>query len=168
MKLSTKGRYAVMALADLACQSKGQPVALADIAERQDISLSYLEQLFGKLRKSAQVKSVRGPGGGYLLARPAGEIRIADIITAVDEPIKATRCKPGSAEGCRTDRSRCMTHDLWEELGNQIYLFLSTISLEDVIENRVLGRSGQNFIMEHAARIQASREADESNLRAAE
>jgi Rrf2 family iron-sulfur cluster assembly transcriptional regulator len=168
MKLSTKGRYAVMALADLACQSKGQPVALADIAERQDISLSYLEQLFGKLRKGAQVKSVRGPGGGYLLARPAGEIRIADIIMAVDEPIKATRCKPASSEGCRVDGSRCMTHDLWEELGNQIYLFLSTISLQDVIENRVLGRSGQNFIMEHAARIQAQRDTDDGNLRAAE
>jgi Rrf2 family transcriptional regulator, iron-sulfur cluster assembly transcription factor len=168
VKLSTKGRYAVMALADLACQSrgKGQPVALADIAERQDISLSYLEQLFGKLRKNAQVKSVRGPGGGYLLARPASEIRIADIIMAVDEPIKATRCKTGSPEGCRPDRSRCVTHDLWEELGNQIYLFLSTISLEDVIENRVLGRSGQNFIMEHAARIQAGRQRD--NLQAAE
>jgi Rrf2 family transcriptional regulator, iron-sulfur cluster assembly transcription factor len=168
VKLSTKGRYAVMALADLACQSRnrGQPVALADIAERQDISLSYLEQLFGKLRKGAQVKSVRGPGGGYLLARPASEIRIADIIMAVDEPIKATRCKTGSSEGCRPDRSRCVTHDLWEELGNQIYLFLSTISLEDVIENRVLGRSGQNFIMEHAARIQASRNND--SLQAAE
>ena len=168
MKLSTKGRYAVMALADLACQSKGQPVALADIAERQDISLSYLEQLFGKLRKGAQVKSVRGPGGGYLLARPAGEIRIADIIMAVDEPIKATRCKPASSEGCRIDGSRCMTHDLWEELGNQIYLFLSTISLQDVIENRVLGRSGQNFIMEHAARIQAQRDTVDGNLQAAE
>lgn len=155
MKLSTKGRYAVMALADLACQSKGQPIALADIAQRQDISLSYLEQLFGKLRKCAQVKSVRGPGGGYLLARPASEIRISDIIMAVDEPIRATRCKSGSPEGCRPDRSRCMTHDLWEELGNQIYLFLSTISLEDVIKNRVLGRSGQNFIMEQSERIRA-------------
>lgn len=160
MKLSTKGRYAVMALADLACQSKGHPVALADIAARQEISLSYLEQLFGKLRKNAQVKSVRGPGGGYLLARPANEMRIADIVLAVDEPIKATLCKPGSANGCRTDNSRCVTHDLWEELGNQIYLFLSTISLEDVIEHRVLGRSGQNFIMEHAARISAERKAD--------
>ena len=157
MKLSTKGRYAVMALADLACQSDGQPVALADIAQRQEISLSYLEQLFGKLRKGGQVKSVRGPGGGYLLARAAKEMRIADIILAVDEPIKATICKPNSSNGCRVDHSRCVTHDLWEELGNQIYLFLSTISLEDVIENRVLGRSGQNFIMETAARLSAER-----------
>ena len=100
MKLSTKGRYAVMAMADLARQSDGRPVALADIAERQDISLSYLEQLFGKLRRGAQVKSVRGPGGGYMLARPADEMRVSDIILAVDETIKATRCTPGSPTGC--------------------------------------------------------------------
>lgn len=139
MKLSTKGRYAVMAMVDLAKQSRGGPVALADIADRQDISLSYLEQLFGKLRKGAQVKSVRGPGGGYLLARDPAEMRISDIILAVDEPIKATRCTPGSPEGCQPDRSRCLTHDLWEELGTQIYTFLSAVSLEDVIENRLLG-----------------------------
>ena len=139
MKLSTKGRYSVMAMVDLAKQSRSGPVALADIAERQDISLSYLEQLFGKLRKGAQVKSVRGPGGGYMLARHPSEMRVSDIILAVDEPIKATRCTPGSPEGCHTDKSRCLTHDLWEELGNQIYLFLSSVSLEDVIENRLLG-----------------------------
>lgn len=142
MKLSTKGRYSVMAMVDLARKSCEGPVSLADIAARQDISLSYLEQLFGKLKKGAQVKSVRGPGGGYLLARDASEMRISDIIMAVDEPIKATRCEPGSPAGCQADRSRCLTHDLWEELGNQIYLFLSSISLADVIENRVLGTSG--------------------------
>jgi len=147
VKLSTKGRYAVMAMADLARQSRGAPVALADIAERQDISLSYLEQLFGKLRKGAQVKSVRGPGGGYMLARQASDMRVSDIIMAVDETIKATRCTPGSPEGCAPDRSRCLTHDLWEELGNQIYLFLSSISLEDIIESRILGKSGTDFIM---------------------
>lgn len=147
MKLSTKGRYAVMAMADLARQSDGSPVALADIAERQDISLSYLEQLFGKLRRGAQVKSVRGPGGGYMLARPADEMRVSDIIMAVDEPIKATRCTPGSPSGCQPDRSRCLTHDLWEELGNQIYLFLSSVTLGDIINSHVLGRSGQSFIM---------------------
>ena len=139
MKLSTKGRYAVMAMVDLAKQSHGGPVALGDIADRQDISLSYLEQLFGKLRKGAQVKSVRGPGGGYVLARNPSEIRISDIILAVDEPIKATRCTPGSPEGCQSDRSRCLTHDLWEELGAQIFTFLSLVSLEDVMENRLLG-----------------------------
>ena len=147
MKLSTKGRYAVMAMADLARQSQGAPVALADIAERQAISLSYLDQLFGKLRKGAQVKSVRGPGGGYMLARQASDMRVSDIIMAVDETIKATRCTPGSPEGCAPDRSRCLTHDLWEELGNQIYLFLSSISLEDIIESRILGKSGTDFIM---------------------
>lgn len=147
MKLSTKGRYAVMAMADLARQSDGRPVALADIADRQDISLSYLEQLFGKLRRGAQVKSVRGPGGGYMLARPVDEMRVSDIILAVDETIKATRCTPGSPSGCQPDRSRCLTHDLWEELGNQIHLFLSSVTLGDIINNNVLGRSGQTFIM---------------------
>ena len=139
MKLSTKGRYAVMAMVDLARQGANRPVTLAEIAERQDISLSYLEQLFGKLRKGAQVKSVRGPGGGYMLTRHPSEMRIADIIVAVDEPIKATRCTPGSPEGCRADKSRCLTHDLWEELGNHIFSFLSSVSLDDVIEDRLLG-----------------------------
>lgn len=142
MKLSTKGRYAVMAMVDLAKYSQGQPVALADIAIRQEISLSYLEQLFAKLRKGGIVSSVRGPGGGYRLARAACDMRIADIVSAVDEPIKATRCKPGSPVGCTSNRGRCLTHDLWEELGNQIYLFLNSVSLDDVCEKRVLGRSG--------------------------
>lgn len=137
MKLSTKGRYAVMALVDLASYGNDRPLALAEIAERQEISLSYLEQLFAKLRRGGLVKSVRGPGGGYLLARPAAETRISDIILAVDEPIRATRCTPGSPLGCRSNASRCLTHDLWEELGNQIHLFLSSVSLADVVERRV-------------------------------
>ncbi len=141
MKLSTKGRYAVMALVDLASYSKGRPLALAEIAERQEISLSYLEQLFAKLRRGGLVNSVRGPGGGYLLARPANETRISDVILAVDEPIRATRCTPGSPLGCRSNNSRCLTHDLWEELGNQIHLFLSSVTLDDVVERRVLGTS---------------------------
>jgi len=140
VKLSTKGRYAVMALVDLASQSNGRPVALADIAERQEISLSYLEQLFAKLRRGGLVRSVRGPGGGYLLARSAEETRISDAILAVDEPIRATRCKSGSAIGCRSNKSRCLTHDLWEELGNQIHIFLSSVSLADVCGKRVLGQ----------------------------
>jgi Rrf2 family iron-sulfur cluster assembly transcriptional regulator len=139
VKLSTKGRYAVMALVDLASQSDGRPVALADIAERQEISLSYLEQLFAKLRRGGLVRSVRGPGGGYLLARAASETRISDAILAVDEPIRATRCKSGSSAGCRANKSRCLTHDLWEELGNQIHVFLSSVSLADVCNRRVLG-----------------------------
>ena len=145
MKLSTKGRQAVMAMVDLAdngCDSgRGRPVALADIAERQEISLSYLEQLFGKLRKGGLVKSVRGPGGGYLLARSADDTRISDVILAVDEPIQATRCQPGSPKGCKTNKGRCLTHELWEELGNQIYLYLSSVSLSDVCHRRVLGSS---------------------------
>lgn len=141
MKLSTKGRYAVMALVDLASYSNGQPLALAEIAERQEISLSYLEQLFAKLRRGGLVKSVRGPGGGYLLAHPANETRISDVILAVDEPIRATRCTPGSPLGCRGNNTRCLTHDLWEELGNQIHIFLSSVTLADVVERRVLGTS---------------------------
>src|SRR3974390_1727039 len=106
MRLSTKGRYAVMAMVDLAQQANGNPVSLAEIAERQEISLSYLEQLFALLRKSGLIKSVRGPGGGYLLARGRNETRIADIILAVDEPIRATRCTPGAPVGCRGNRTR--------------------------------------------------------------
>ncbi len=131
-----------MAMADLATHSVGKPVSLADVAERQEISLSYLEQLFGKLRRGGLVNSVRGPGGGYLLSRETGEVRIADIIMAVDEPIMATRCEPGSPAGCHSDKARCLTHDLWQELGNQIYLYLSSVSLADICAKRVLGTSG--------------------------
>ena len=132
-----------MAMVDLAQHSNGNPISLAEIAERQEISLSYLEQLFAMLRKGGLVKSVRGPGGGYLLARDRGDTRIADIILAVDEPIRATRCTPGAPIGCRGNKTRCLTHDLWEELGNQIHLFLSSVSLADVCEQRVLGTSGR-------------------------
>jgi len=139
MKLSTKGRYAVMAMVDLAQYGRDDPITLADIAERQEISLSYLEQLFAKLRRGGLVRSVRGPGGGYLLAFPSDEIRISDIIHAVDEPIRATRCAPGSTIGCISRRSRCLTHDLWSELGHQIHLYLSSVTLDDVCRGRVLG-----------------------------
>jgi Rrf2 family iron-sulfur cluster assembly transcriptional regulator len=146
MKLGTKGRYAVMAMVDLAnctaMSNKNGPVTLSDIAERQEISLSYLEQLFSKLRKKGLVKSVRGPGGGYMLARGADQLRISDIVMAVDEPIRATRCDRTSGKGCMPDGSRCVTHDLWEELSNHIYLFLNTVTLEDVCAGRVLGSSG--------------------------
>jgi Rrf2 family transcriptional regulator, iron-sulfur cluster assembly transcription factor len=142
MRLSTKGRYAVMAMVDLAQHGAEGPVSLAEIAERQEISLSYLEQLFAKLRRGGLVRSVRGPGGGYLLAHDRDDTRIADIILAVDEPLHAIRCKPGATIGCRGDRSRCLTHDLWEELSNQIHLYLSSVSLGDVCEKRVLGTSG--------------------------
>ena len=151
MKLSTKSRYAVMAMVDLAKQSIGEPIALADVADRQEISLSYLEQIFGKLRRGGLVNSVRGPGGGYMLSRSAADTRISDIILAVDEPIQTTRCKPGSPFGCKSNQSRCLTHDLWEELGHQIYIYLSSVSLEDVVQKRVLGRSGQLYQSEQTS-----------------
>ncbi len=151
MKLSTKGRYAVMAMVDIAAHTQGKPIALADIAERQEISLSYLEQLFGKLRRGGLVKSVRGPGGGYFLAHAAADTRIADIILAVDEPIKATRCTPGAPTGCTSNKSRCLTHDLWEELGNKIFLYLNSVSLADVVDERILGTSGEQHRREASA-----------------
>ena len=159
MKLSTKGRYSVMAMVDIAAHTEGKPIALADVAERQEISLSYLEQLFSKLRHGGLVKSVRGPGGGYLLAHTAAETRIADIIIAVDEPIKATRCTPGSPAGCTSNKSRCLTHDLWEELGNKIYLYLNSVSLADVVDKRVLGTSGETFRREQDALFAAAQQA---------
>lgn len=131
-----------MAMVDLAKHGDGDPVALSEIAVRQEISLSYLEQLFAKLRRAGLVSSVRGPGGGYVLSRTAEETRLADIILAVDEPIRATRCVPGSPVGCTGDKVRCITHDLWEELGNLIHLFFSSISLADVVDRRTLGQSG--------------------------
>lgn len=143
MRLTSKGRYAVMALADLAAHTgEGRAVPLADIAERQQISLSYLEQLFARLRQAGIVAGMRGPGGGYRLARPAAEVRVADVILAVNEPIKATRCKDGSLKSCMGQEGRCIAHDLWDELGRQIYVFLAAVSLEDVVARRVLGRAG--------------------------
>ena len=145
MKLSTRGRYAVMAMADLArhagTSGSGAHVPLAEIARRQEISLPYLEQLFGKLRRGGLVAATRGPGGGYRLAQSAAEMRIADIIIAVDEPIKATRCRADSSKGCLGRTGRCLTHDLGEELGRQIEVFLSSVTLADVLEHRVLGRA---------------------------
>ncbi len=155
MKLSTKGRYAVMGLVDLAKHSGGRPVALADIARRQEISLSYLEQLFAKLRRGGLVNSVRGPGGGYLLAHPAEQTRIADAILAVNEPMRATRCTPGSPAGCRSNKSRCLTHDLWEELGNQIQMYLNSVTLADVVEQRILGTSGALYSRQNRGGVAA-------------
>lgn len=129
-----------MAMADLAAHGRGAPVRLAEIAERQDISHSYLEQLFARLRRAGVVTSVRGPGGGYELAKTADQTRIADVILAVDEPIRATRCDAlAEGKGCTGGAERCLTHDLWDELGRQIYLFLAGVTLADVVERRVLG-----------------------------
>ena len=142
MKLSARGRYAVMALADLASIDAGAPVTLAAIAGRQDISISYLEQLFAKLRRRGVVHGVRGPGGGYRLARPAHETSIAEIILAVDEPIDTVACDRHSEVGCTGKTGRCLAHDLWDELGRHIYLFLNSITLDDVLNRRVLGAAG--------------------------
>ncbi|MES2861097.1 MAG: Rrf2 family transcriptional regulator [Pseudomonadota bacterium] len=146
MRLSTKGRYAVMAMADLARNGRGEgadgrAVSLAEIAMRQEISLSYLEQLFARLRKSGLVRSVRGPGGGYRLAKAAGETVVSEIVLAVDEPIRATRCAAhGTPRGCMLAGERCITHNLWEDLGDEIHRYLSSVSLEDVILNRTSRR----------------------------
>lgn len=130
MRLTTKGRFAVSAMIDLAMQGGKEPVTLAEISERQKISLSYLEQLFGKLRRRALVSSVRGPGGGYQLARKAEQLSVAEIIRAVDEPIDATQC--GGRENCRDDR-KCLTHDLWASLNERIFDYLNSVSLAQLV-----------------------------------
>lgn len=132
MNLTTKGRYAVMAMADLALHSSGQPVTLAEISARQEITLNYLEQIFMKLRKSGLVKSVRGPGGGYVIAKSLQTIKISNIVSAVDESIKMTRCADKNENGCMNGRVKCITHNLWEGLGKQIFGYLNAISLHDL------------------------------------
>lgn len=130
MRLTTKGRFAVTAMLDLALRGGKNPVTLAGISERQDISLSYLEQLFSRLRRHELVESVRGPGGGYYLARPLGDVSVADIIRAVDEPIDSTQC--GGKENCQ-DEHRCMTHDLWMGLNAHIYDYLDNVTLATLV-----------------------------------
>ncbi|KAB2313526.1 Fe-S cluster assembly transcriptional regulator IscR [Betaproteobacteria bacterium SCN2] len=130
MRLTTKGRFAVTAMLDLALRHGKGPVTLAGISERQDISLSYLEQLFGKLRRHHLVDSVRGPGGGYTLAKPLDTVSVADIIRAVDEPVDATQC--GGKENCHEDQ-RCMTHDLWVSLNHKIYEYLDSVTLAELV-----------------------------------
>lgn len=155
MKLTSKGRYAVTAMLDLALHVNEGPVTLAGISERQGISLSYLEQLFTRLRKSGLVVSTRGPGGGYSLSRPAGQIAVAEVVTAVDESVDATRC--GGRGDCQDGR-RCLTHELWEELSDQIYSFLSEITLGDLVEQgkarkAAAGGAGQDVKLVPAARV---------------
>jgi Rrf2 family iron-sulfur cluster assembly transcriptional regulator len=130
MRLTTKGRFAVTAMLDLAMHGGKRPVTLAGISQRQSISLSYLEQLFGKLRRHTLVESVRGPGGGYTLARDLAQVSVADIITAVDEPLDATQC--GGKENCK-DEQRCMTHDLWSTLNEKMYEYLDSVKLSDLV-----------------------------------
>jgi Rrf2 family iron-sulfur cluster assembly transcriptional regulator len=133
MRLTTKGRFAVTAMVDLAMRGGKAPVTLAAISERQKISLSYLEQLFGKLRRNNIVESVRGPGGGYYLARPGSKISIAQIVVAVDEPLDATKC--GGKGDCQGDQQPCITHDLWMGLNEKIYSYLEDISLQQLVDS---------------------------------
>ena len=144
MKLSTKGRYAVTALADIALQGaapdgdEGRLVSLSEISERQDISLAYLEQLFARLRRRELVTSMRGPGGGYRLARPAEEISIAEVMAAVDERLNAMGCDTKPGQGCGGSKAGCLTHNLWEQLSAHVHVFLSRVSLADVVADRMV------------------------------
>ena len=133
MRLTTKGRYAVTAMLDLALHYDDGPITLADISRRQGISLSYLEQLFSRLRKKELVVSARGPGGGYRLSRVASDIAVADVVTAIDEKVDATRC--GGLANCQDDEP-CLTHELWTDLSERIYDFLSGITLHDLVNRR--------------------------------
>ena len=139
MRLTTKGRFAVTAMIDLAMHHGGGPVTLAEISGRQKISLSYLEQLFGKLRRHQLVESVRGPGGGYNLAKDMSTVTVADIILAVDEPIDATQC--GGKENCHDDQ-KCLTHDLWAALNERIFSYLESVTLRHLVENQKAKESG--------------------------
>jgi Rrf2 family iron-sulfur cluster assembly transcriptional regulator len=139
MRLGTKGRYAVVAMVDIALHGRQQPISLTTIAERQSLPLPYLEQLFGRLRKAGLVSSVRGASGGYILACPPEDIRVLDIIIAVDGPMRATRCEGEGGSGCSVKGIKCLTHDLWDELGAVVQIFLRRITLADVCEKRVLG-----------------------------
>ncbi|MEC5217787.1 Rrf2 family iron-sulfur cluster assembly transcriptional regulator [Actimicrobium sp. GrIS 1.19] len=151
MRLTTKGRFAVTAMIDLAMRQHGGPVTLAGISRRQEISLSYLEQLFGKLRRHEIVESVRGPGGGYNLARRAEDVTVADIIIAVDEPLDSTQC--GGKENCHgastEHATRCMTHDLWSTLNSKMVEYLDSVSLKDLVDQQKQKHSEQSVVVLH-------------------
>ncbi|OED37011.1 Fe-S cluster assembly transcriptional regulator IscR [Chromatiales bacterium (ex Bugula neritina AB1)] len=157
MKLTTRGRYAVTAMLDLALHSSDGPVSLADISGRQEISLSYLEQLFSRLRRHELVASTRGPGGGYRVARPLAQVAVADIVLAVNESVDATQC--GGQKNCH-QHGRCLTHDLWEGLSQQVEAFLSGISLHDLINREPVKRVAEiqnNRVVFHDQDIIAGR-----------
>ena len=139
MKLTTKGRYAVMAMADLALFQNGKPVSLNDISLRQNISLSYLEQLFAKLKNSKLVKSVRGPTGGYILDKSPKEIKLSNIIFAVDEKVKTLNCKKESKKGCNGKNTKCITHNLWDDLEQHINAFFENKNLSDLLKQNNQG-----------------------------
>src|SRR6185436_17676947 len=157
MRLTTKGRFAVTAMIDLAMRNGEGPVTLADISDRQKISLSYLEQLFGKLRRKGLVSSVRGPGGGYNLARPTPEVSVADIIVAVDEPIDATQC--GGKENCK-DEQKCITHDLWTDLNKHIFEYLRAVKLSDLVAKQRKKSSEVAVMQIHDNRPSAAKEKE--------
>jgi len=146
MRLTTKGRFAVTAMIDLALRCNNGPVALASISERQQISLSYLEQLFGKLRRYQLVDSVRGPGGGYCIAKPMSELTVADIIRAVDEQLDATQC---GKENCLGEGNRCMTHDLWSQLNAKMVDFLDSVTLQSLVDEQI----AKGVVVENAPMI---------------
>lgn len=148
MNLGTKARYAVMAMVDLATQGGEKPVKLAEIAARQEIPLAYLEQIFARLRQHGLVKSVKGPGGGYRLARPVAQTPISDIVVAAQESMKMTRCESHSSGGCMATKARCLTHDLWEGLSDQIFSYFNAITLEDVCR-RKLAHNKMNFLQNY-------------------
>jgi Rrf2 family iron-sulfur cluster assembly transcriptional regulator len=150
MRLTTKGRFAVTAMMDLAMRGEDGPVALASVSERQKISLSYLEQLFGKLRRHKLVDSVRGPGGGYCIARPFAQVTVADIIRAVDEQLDATQC--GGRENCH-DEHRCMTHDLWSTLNAKMFDYLASVTLAELVECEKLKRGPATIVLEDKRRL---------------
>jgi len=152
MRLTTKGRFAVTAMLDLALQDEAKPVTLAGISERQGISLSYLEQLFSRLRRNGLVKSVRGPGGGYRVAKNTKDISVSEIIAAVDELIDATQC--GGKENCH-DEGRCMTHDLWASLNTKILEYLSGVTLADLVASQ---REGKKILFTNRREPQTAKE----------
>lgn len=151
MRLTTKGRFAVTAMIDLALRHGNGPVTLAAISERQEISLSYLEQLFGKLRRHDIVESVRGPGGGYNLGKHGAKVTVAAIVIAVDEPLDATQC--GGKENCHSPQrpggSRCMTHDLWSTLNQKMVDYLDSVSLQDLVDQHEQKNNEQSVVVIH-------------------
>lgn len=146
MMLGTKARYAVMAMVELASCDQSKPTRLKEISERQEIPLAYLEQIFSLLRQHGIVSSVKGPGGGYVLARQRATISIADVVNASEEPTKITRCEAHSHDGCMASKTRCLTHDLWEGLEHQIQHYLSKISLEDVCTRKQGNKAMQELM----------------------
>jgi len=154
MRLTTKGRFAVTAMLDLAMHRGRGPVTLAGISQRQSISLSYLEQLFGRLRRHALVDSVRGPGGGYTLARALDKVSVADIIRAVDEPLDATQC--GGREYCHGEDQRCMTHDLWEKLNEKMHEYLDSVKLSDLVAQQAANQEGVGVLIDKRSKVIAA------------